>query len=315
MSLLQNSRPPNGQPLLALTPGNFLFPGAVNTLVLSSETGRALIVDTGLDESHARKLLRAMQQSGLTPAAILNTHSHADHHGGNAFILGRFPGLSIYAPPTEAAIIRYPLLEPLYLYGALPPRELRSKFLLAPASPAQPLDAGTHTLGGVSVELSNVPGHAVEMFAVRRGGLLYAADALFGPDALAKHPLTFCVDSAAQKASAAGLLALAGVELERVELTVPGHGDPTPDLRALVQVNLDSLERTTAAVLNACQVGAATTDELLARVCEGLGVQMGNAGAVVLNRSVVAAHLTELLVAGKAELRVGNNRMLFGLPG
>lgn len=315
MSLLQNSRPPNGQPLLALTPGNFLFPGAVNTLVLSNETGRALIVDTGLDESHARKLLRAIQQSGLTPAAILNTHSHADHHGGNAFILGRFPGLSVYAPPTEAAIIQHPLLEPLYLYGALPPRELRSKFLLAPASPAQPLDAGTHILGGVSVELSNVPGHAVEMFAVRRGGLLYAADALFGPDALAKHPLTFCVDSAAQKASAAGLLALVGVELEKVELTLPGHGDPTPDLRALVQVNLDSLERTTAAVLNACQVGAATTDELLARVCEGLGVQMGNAGAVVLNRSVVAAHLTELLAAGQAELRVGNNRMLFGLPG
>ena len=315
MSLLQNSRPPNGQPLLALTPGNFLFPGAVNTLVLSNETGQALIVDTGLDESHARKLLRAIQQSGLTPAAILNTHSHADHHGGNAFILGRFPGLSVYAPPTEAAIIQHPLLEPLYLYGALPPRELRSKFLLAPASPAQPLDAGTHILGGVSVELSNVPGHAVEMFAVRRGGLLYAADALFGPDALAKHPLTFCVDSAAQKASAAGLLALVGVELEKVELTLPGHGDPTPDLRALVQVNLDSLERTTAAVLNACQVGAATTDELLARVCEGLGVQMGNAGAVVLNRSVVAAHLTELLAAGQAELRVGNNRMLFGLPG
>ena len=325
MSLPRNSQPPDSRPLLALTPGNFLFPGAVNTLVLTEGADRALIVDTGLDESHARKLLRAMQQSGLIPAAILNTHSHADHHGGNAFILRRFPGLSVYAPPTEAAIIRYPLLEPLYLYGALPPRELRSKFLLAPVSPAQPLDAGTHTLGGVSVELSNVPGHAVEMFAVRRGGLLYAADALFGPDALARHPLTFCVDSAAQKASAAGLLALAGVELEGVELegvelegielTVPGHGDPTPDLRALVQVNLDSLERTTAAVLNACQAGAATTDELLARVCEGLGVQMGNAGAVVLNRSVVAAHLTELLAAGQAELRVRNNRMLFGLPG
>ena len=324
MSQPQSSQAPDSQMLLALTPGTFLFPGAVNTLVLEGESGQALIVDTGLDESHARKLLRAMQHSGLTPAAILNTHSHADHHGGNAFLLKRFPEVSVYAPPTEAAIIRYPLLEPLYLYGALPPRELRSKFLLAPASPAQPVDAGTHTLGGVSVKLTDVPGHAVQMFAVRRGGLLYAADALFGPEALAKHPLTFCVDSAAQKASAAGLLALAGTEaggagldgaeLNRIELTVPGHGDPTSDLRALVQVNIDSLERTTAAVLNACQVGAATTDELLARVCEHLGVQMSNAGAVVLNRSVVAAHLTELLAAGQVELRVMNNRMLFGLP-
>ncbi len=310
---------PDSQPLLALTPGNFLFPGAVNTLVLAGESGQALIVDTGLDESHARKLLRAMQQSGLTPAAILNTHSHADHHGGNALILKRFPGVNIYAPPTEAAIIRYPLLEPLYLYGALPPRELRSKFLLAPASPAQPLDAGTHTLGGVSVQLTDVPGHAVQMFAVRRGGLLYVADALFGPEALAKHPLTFCVDSAAQKASAAGLLTLAGLgldgaELNRIGLTVPGHGDPTTDLRALVQVNLDSLERTTAAVLNACEQGAASTDELLARVCEGMGVQMGNAGAVVLNRSVVAAHLSELLAAGRVVLSIESNRLLFGLP-
>ena len=304
-----DSQPPDRQSLLALTPGNFLFPGAVNTLVLSGESGQALIVDTGLDESHARKLLRAMQHSGLTPAAILNTHSHADHHGGNALILKRFLGVSIYAPPTEAAIIRFPLLEPLYLYGALPPRELRSKFLLAPASPAQPIDAGTHTLGGVSVELTAVPGHAVQMFAVRRGGLLYAADALFGPEALAKHPLTFCVDSAAQKASAEGLLALA-----EIELTVPGHGDPTSDLRALVQVNLDNLERTTAAVLHACQQGAASTDELLARVCEHLSVQMGNAGAVVLNRSVVAAHLTELLAAGQVALKVEHNRLLFGPP-
>ena len=308
MSLPRNSQSENSG-LLPLTPGSFLCPGAVNTLVLAGEPGRALIVDTGLDESHARKLLRAMQHSGLTPAAILNTHSHADHHGGNTFILKRFPGLDVYAPPTEAAIIRFPLLEPLYLYGALPPRELRSKFLLAPASPAEPLGAGTHTLGGVSVVLTDVPGHAVQMFAVRRGGLLYAADALFGPEALAKHPLTLCVDSAAQKASAAGLLALEGVEL-----TVPGHGDPTPDLRALVQANLDSLERTTAAVLHACQQGAASTDELLARVCKDLGVQMGNAGAVVLNRSVVAAHLTELLAAGRIVMKVEHNRMLFGLP-
>ena len=314
MSQPQSSQAPDSQPLLALTPGNFLFPGAVNTVVLAGESGQALIVDTGLDESHARKLLRAIQHSGLAPAAILTTHSHADHHGGNAFILKRFPELSVYAPPTEAAIIRYPLLEPLYLYGALPPRELRSKFLLAPASPAQPLDAGTHTLGGVSVELTDVPGHAVQMFAVRRGGLLYAADALFGPEALAKHPLVFCVDSAAQKASAARLLALAGAEPEGVRLTVPGHGDPTPDLRALVQVNLDSLERATAAVLHACEQGAASTDELLARMCEHLGVQMGNAGAVVLNRSVVAAHLAELLAAGRITLKVENNRLLFGPP-
>lgn len=292
--------------LLPLQDGAFLFPGAVNSVVLDNGSGGALVVDTGLDESHARKLLRAMQETGLTPTAILNTHSHADHHGGNAFILKRHPGLEVYAPPLEAAIIAHPVLEPLSLYGALPPKELRSKFLLAPSSPARPLEAGTQTLGGVEVELLDMPGHAVQMFAVRRGALLYAADALFGPETLGKHPLTFCADSAAQKASAAALGTLEGVTL-----TVPGHGGPTDDLGALIQINLASLERTTDAVLYACTQGAASTDELLARVCYQFGTEMTNAGAVVLNRSVVAAHLAELLASGRAELRVTDNRMVF----
>ena len=296
-------------PLQPLTEGAFLFPGAVNTVVFT-EGAAALIVDTGLDESHARKLLRDVMEAGLTPTAILNTHSHADHHGGNSFILKRFPELPVFAPPLEAAIIAHPLLEPLYLYGALPPKELRSKFLLAPSSAAQPLPAGMQTLGGVEVELLEVPGHAVQMYAVRRGGALYAADALFGPESLGKHPLAFCADSAAQKASASGLLALQGVAL-----TVPGHGDPTAGLAALVQANLDSLERTTAAVLAACQLGAASTDELLARVCTDLGLSMTNAGAVVLNRSVVAAHLAELSAAGAVELNVEGNSMKFSVTG
>lgn len=282
------------------------LPGAVGSLVVESGSGGALLVDTGLDDSHARKLLRGVAEAGLTPTAILNTHSHADHHGGNAFILKKFPDLPVYAPPLEAAVINFPVLEPLSLFGAMPPREFQTKFLLAPASPAQPLDAGQHTLGGAEVELISVPGHAAQMYAVRVRDVLYAADALFGPEALAKHPLTFCVDSAAQKASAAALADLSGVRL-----TLPGHGDPAEDLPALVSVNRASSERTTAAVRGALSGGAATADELLARVCAALGVQMTNAGAVVLNRAVVSAHLAEGLAAGWAALEVQDNRLRF----
>jgi glyoxylase-like metal-dependent hydrolase (beta-lactamase superfamily II) len=294
--------------LIALSEDAFLFPGAVNSVVFT-QAEHALIVDTGLDESHARKLLRAMQEADLRPSAILNTHSHADHHGGNAFILKRFPGLPIYAPPLEAAIIAHPILEPLCLYGALPPQELRNKFLLAPASPARPIAAGTHTLGGVEVTLIPVPGHAAEMYAAQRGSVLYAADALFGPETLAKHPLSFCAASAAQKASAAGLLALSGAAL-----CVPGHGEATTDLPGLVQANLESFGRITGVVLDACLEGAASTDDLLTRVCARLEVTMTNAGAVLLNRSVVAAHLSELLGTGEVQMRVQDNRLVFGVP-
>ncbi|WP_221091429.1 MBL fold metallo-hydrolase [Deinococcus aquaedulcis] len=293
--------------LLPLAPDAFYLPGAVNSLVLANGQGGALLVDTGLDDSHARKLLRAVECAGLRPTAILNTHSHADHHGGNAFLLKRFPEVEVWAPPLEAAIIANPLLEPLGLFGARPPRELQTKFLLAPASPARPLPGtGPLTLGGVALELLPVPGHAAEMVAVRCGEVLYAADALFGPDALAKHPLTFCADSAAQKASAAALGALQGVRL-----ILPGHGEPTADLPRLVATNLAAYGQTTAAVQAAVAEGPATVDELLARVCAALRVVMTTAGAVVLNRAVVSAHLTELLEAGHATLKVDSQRLLF----
>lgn len=292
--------------LLPLGSQVFYFASAVNSLVVENGSGGALLVDTGLDDSHARKLLREVEGLGLVPTAILNTHSHADHHGGNAFILKKFPGLPVYAPPLEAAIIQFPVLEPLYLFGALPPRELQTKFLLAPASPAQPIGAGPQTLGGVEVELLNIPGHAVQMYAVRVGDVLYAADGLFGADSLQKHPLTFCADSAAQKASAAALADLSGVRV-----VLPGHGEPTSDLPGLAHLNLQAYERTTAAVLDAVGESAATVDDLLPRVCAALNVTMTNAGAVVLNRAVVSAHLTELQARGRVGLTVQDNRLSF----
>ncbi|WP_019587423.1 MBL fold metallo-hydrolase [Deinococcus apachensis] len=294
-------------PLQTLAPSVHFLPGAVNSVVLEDAQGGALLVDTGLDDSHARKLLRALEGMRLTPTAILNTHSHADHHGGNAFLLKRLPGLEVYAPPLEAAIIGEPILEPLSLFGARPPRDLQTKFLLAPASPARPLpDLGVVRLGGVEVELLDVAGHAMQMVAVRVGAVLYAADAFFGPDALSKHPLTFCADSRLQKEAAARLGTLTGVRL-----VLPGHGGPTEDLAGLVAANLVAYERTTRAVLEAVRAGAAPVDELLARVCTALGVEMTNAGAVVLNRAVVSAHLTELQEVGAVELRVEGNRLTF----
>ena len=290
--------------LLPLAPGAFLFAAAVNSLVFVEESG-VLVVDTGLDDSHARKLLRALEARQLTPAAILNTHSHADHHGGNATFLKRFPGLPIFAPPFEAAIIQHPLLEPLYLYGAHPPQALRTKFLLAPASPAQAVAAGQVTLGGVTVELLDVPGHASQMYAVRFGDVLYAADALFGEEPLAKHPLTFCMDSAAMKASAARLLDVPGVRL-----TVPGHGDPTENLTGLVAANLAAFGAVTGAVLAAARQ-TCTVDTALKRVCDALGVQMTTPGAALLNRSVISAHLAELADLGAVVLEVQGNELRF----
>lgn len=40
---------------------------------------KALLVDTGLDENLVRKVVNALANEGISVAAVVNTHAHADH--------------------------------------------------------------------------------------------------------------------------------------------------------------------------------------------------------------------------------------------
>ncbi|MDG6349173.1 hydroxyacylglutathione hydrolase [Luteimonas sp. 8-5] len=63
---------------------------------LSADGGDAVIVDP----SEAAPVFTAAD-AGLRPAMILLTHHHADHIGGCAALLQRWPGLPVFAPMDE----------------------------------------------------------------------------------------------------------------------------------------------------------------------------------------------------------------------
>lgn len=65
--------------------------------VLHGADGGALVVDPG----QAAPVLAAADAGGLRPSAILLTHHHADHIGGTAELLARWPGLPVFAPADE----------------------------------------------------------------------------------------------------------------------------------------------------------------------------------------------------------------------
>src|SRR5512137_1797105 len=58
--------------------------------------GNAAVVDPG----EAAPVLDYLQRRGLTLTAILNTHHHADHVGGNADLLQRF-AVPVYGPHDD----------------------------------------------------------------------------------------------------------------------------------------------------------------------------------------------------------------------
>lgn len=290
------------QEIIQLSQEVYLLPGNVNMALVVGSEGEAVVIDTGQDKDAGRRVKKACEALAVSPAAILNTHAHADHFGGNDFLVRNF-GLPVYAPPFEASIIENPYLEPVYLFnGAKPPPELMSKWLLAKPSPVTHiLQPVTLELAGVTLELLDTSGHAHTHYAVKVGDVLIAADAVFGASVLDKYPLPFGQDVGAQIESAQRV-ADAGAQL-----VVPGHGDPDENVENLVKANLEAFTAAATAVEAACT--NLTSDAVLKEVSATLELTMTDLPRYYLNRCVVSAYLNYLRETGRVEAQLTDNEV------
>ena len=89
--------------------------------------GGVYLIDSGGDKDAGRRVRKILDERGWKLLGILNTHSHADHIGGNQY-LQRQTGCRVFAPGMEVYFTRSPVLEPSLLYGGCPPKPLRHKF-------------------------------------------------------------------------------------------------------------------------------------------------------------------------------------------
>ena len=93
-----------GAPAAAAAPAYHLVPGGFepgrspdgNSVFLDAPDG-LILVDTGRHPEHQQKLLAYARQRGRPIAAIVNSHWHLDHSGGNAEIRAAYPHAEIYA--------------------------------------------------------------------------------------------------------------------------------------------------------------------------------------------------------------------------
>ena len=202
------------------------------------------LIDSGNDKDAGRKIRQHLDRNGWKLTAIYNTHSNADHIGGNQY-LQRQTGCKIYAPGVEQAFTRAPVLEPSFLYGGYPPKDLRHKFLLAQESDAALLTADSLPEGFESIPL---PGHFFDMVGYRTSdGVVFLADCLSSRETLEKYQIGFIYDVAAY------LDTLEKVKTMQAELFVPSHAAVTEDIAPLAQVNIDKVHEIAERILGVCK--------------------------------------------------------------
>ena len=284
------------------------LPGSNNLGIVLTDDGGAIAIDTGLDKDTGRLLRKALDEARLTLRAIVNTHHHADHIGGNDYLVRNVAGITVYAPRLEAALIEHPVLEPIYLnMGAAPLSALRNKWLMAKGTTVdQIIDGQRLTVAGVELELIALPGHSINQVGLAVDGVCFAADGFFGTAILQKHSIPYAHDVGAQLSSLDQLAARADL------FYLPGHGDLTARaaLEEILSANQAAITRSAQLVRQAL----ATPGELTsgARLVQrALGLSLAGIPQYAIFVSAVAAHLSYLEARGLAQVALEDVGMVW----
>jgi glyoxylase-like metal-dependent hydrolase (beta-lactamase superfamily II) len=279
-----------------------VLPGGVNVGVVQVDDKRCVLIDAGLNDTAARRALKAVREElDSEIVTIVTTHGHADHFGGNAFIVKR-TGAKVYAPALDEAILRYPILQPAMLYGGADPLEsMRTNFMLADASPVdQVYDDEPIEIDGLSLGVVPLAGHSANQKGILVDDVFFAADVVLPETVLEKYRIPYLYSLTDHLAS---LERCAGVTARTV---VAGHG---PILESIVdlrdrnrQVVLETLEAI-------CQyaVEPRTSGAIMKHVLDARGANVGDSPGYYLLQPTIAAYLTHLTRIGELTHLVESN--------
>ena len=275
---------------------------AVNIGVIKRNS-EVILVDSGLDKDTARNIRKTIEDEGLRITTIINTHSHADHFGGNDYLV-RNLGAKVYAPEIESGIIQYPILEPVYLFnGANPINDLRNKFVLAKPSPVnEVIHPGKMKIDSVEMEVIHLPGHSFNQMGILFQDVLFCADSLFSERVIKKYRIPVLHDVGSH------LKTLNKLENMSHSLYVPSHTKPTDDLSELISVNRGVVEQIIDDIKDLL-VHTLSTEEVTESLCTRYDLELPSVQQYCLIQMTLMAYLGYLKEKKEIVVEVKGNRL------
>jgi len=258
------------------------------------------LIDSGNDKEAGRKIRKILDANGWKLSSIYNTHSNADHIGGNKFLHSQ-TGCAVYAPGIECDFTRHPILEPAFLFGGFPPKDLRHKFLMAQESPALPLSPENLPTG---MEIIPLPGHYFDMVGFRTADdVVFLADCLSSRETLEKYRVSFLYDVAAY------LETLEKVKSMQARLFIPAHAEPCKDIAPLAQYNIDQVHAIADHILAVCETPR-SFESILQQLFTDYNLTMTFEQHALVG-STVRSYLAWLKDTGRLCVSFENNLMLW----
>lgn len=286
MNKIEHERMDNGNmELKQITEKTFYIPGLIN-IGLYLEGNQVILIDSGNDESAGRKIYQLLEKQGWKLRTIINTHSNADHIGGNNY-LQKKTNCDIAATSIESTFIEHPDLEPFLLWGAYPFKSLRNKFLQAQPSRVTCIIKDDGPITSTDLTAFPLAGHFLQMIGIKTPDKVYfLADSLFSPEIFDKYILTVCADVEAMLKTY--------LLLEKIEgkFFIPSHAKLTDNIQDLIKINKEHLLKMSSRVVSLCDKPISRED-ILAAIAQNHNIELSSS-QFVLTLITISAHLSYL---------------------
>ncbi len=256
------------------------------------------LIDTGNDKDAGKKILKIVEEQGWKVKGIINTHSNADHIGGNKVIQDR-TNCEIFAFNIEKSFTEFPILESSFLYGGYPFKDIRNKFLLAKESKVTNIENNLPE----GLEYINLKGHFFDMIGIKTSDNVYfLADSLFSKETITKYHLFFIYDVREYLNTLDYLSTLNG------KLYIPSHCEATDDITNLIELNKNKIKEVADKICSICE--NRTYEEILKCIFDEYNLEM-NPNQYVLIGSTIKSYLSYLYDENKLTYEFNNNKMLW----
>lgn len=278
------------------------------------DNSEIILVDSGLNSENASEIDKLIQNNfNKKISAIINTHSNADHAGGNKYFSEKY-NCKIYTTPKESAFLENPYLESALIWGAHPFDKIRTSYFECEKSIATDLvneNSQIKLNNGTIIKFISLPGHFIDMIGIFISDIdekntIFLGDSIFGAQMITKYNISYMINVSEFKNTLDKIIKI------NSDFYIPSHGTIITSKEELIRVakmNKNEIDKIQNYLLFICSTPM-QFDDILANVFNEYHIRT-TASQIVLIGSTIKNHLTDLYCNKKLEMICNDGRMFW----